>query len=73
MNSPPYVFTVDNVAEIRSELSITILVKKNERNFRLKIDAVTFLNRSVGLQFGKLENKRYSQSLWRKQLAARVY
>ena len=33
---PPYVFDVDHVAKIRSELSITILEKKNEQNYRLK-------------------------------------
>ena len=36
MNLPPYVFDVDHVAKIRSELSITILEKKTERNYRLK-------------------------------------
>ena len=36
MNLPPYVFDVDHVAKIRSELSITVLEKKNEQNSRLK-------------------------------------
>ena len=31
-----YVFDVDHVAKIRSELSITILEKKTEQNYRLK-------------------------------------
>ena len=29
MNLPPYVYTVDHVARIRSELSITVLEKKS--------------------------------------------
>ena len=36
MNLPPYVFGVDNVAKIKSELSITVLEKKNEQTYRLK-------------------------------------
>ena len=36
MNLPPYVFDVDHVAKIRSELSITVLEKKTEQNYRLK-------------------------------------
>ena len=35
MNLAPYVFDVDHVAKIRSELSITVL-EKNEQNYRLK-------------------------------------
>ena len=34
MNLPPYVFDVDHVAKIRFELSITVLKKKNEHNYR---------------------------------------
>ena len=37
MNLPTYVFAVDHVAKIRSELSITVLGKK-EPNYRLKSD-----------------------------------
>ena len=33
---PPYVFDVDHVAKIRSGLSITVLEKKNQQNYRLK-------------------------------------
>ena len=36
MNLSPYVFDVDHVAKIRSELSITVLEKKTEQNYRLK-------------------------------------
>ena len=36
MNLPPYVFDVDYVAKIRSELSIAVLEKKTEQNYRLK-------------------------------------
>ena len=36
MNSPSYVFGVDYVAKIRSELSITVVEKKTELNDRLK-------------------------------------
>ena len=36
MNLPPYVFDVDYVAKIRSELTITVLEKKTEQNHRLK-------------------------------------
>ena len=36
MNLPSYVFDVDYVAKIRSELSITVLEKKTEQNYRLK-------------------------------------
>ena len=36
MNLPPYIFDVDYVAKIRSELSITVLEKKTEQNYRLK-------------------------------------
>ena len=36
MNLPLYVFDVDYVAKIRSELSITVLDKKTEQNYRLK-------------------------------------
>ena len=36
MNLPPYVFDVDHVAKVRSELSITVLEKKNEQNSRFK-------------------------------------
>ena len=35
MNLPPYVLDVDHVAKIRFELSITILEKKTEQNYRL--------------------------------------
>ena len=38
MNLPPYVFDVDHVAKIRSELSITVLEKKTEQNYRKKSD-----------------------------------
>ena len=38
MNLPPYVFDVDYVAKIRSELSIGVLQKKKEWNYRLKSD-----------------------------------
>ena len=31
MNLPPYVFDVDHVAKIRSELSITVLKKKLQK------------------------------------------
>ena len=31
MNIPPYVFDVDSVAKIRSDLSITVLEKKTEQ------------------------------------------
>ena len=34
-NFDPYVFDVDDVAKIRSELSITVL-EKNEHNYRFK-------------------------------------
>ena len=36
MNLPPYVFDVDYVAKIRSELSITVLEKKNWTKLSLK-------------------------------------
>ena len=37
MNLPPYVFDVDHVAKIRSELSITVLEKKKtKQNYRSK-------------------------------------
>ena len=36
INLPPYVFDVDHVAKIRSELSVTVLEKKTEQNYRLK-------------------------------------
>ena len=36
MNLPPYVFDLDDVAKIRSELSITVLEKKTKQNYRLK-------------------------------------
>ena len=37
MNLPPYVFDVDYVAKIRSELSITVFEKKKtEQNYRLE-------------------------------------
>ena len=36
MNSPPYVFDVDRLAKIRSELSFTDLEKKTPQNYRLK-------------------------------------
>ena len=38
MNLPPYVFDVDYVAKIRSELSITVLEKKKktEQNYHIK-------------------------------------
>ena len=42
MNLPPYVIDVDNIAEIRLELSITVLEKKTEQNCRFK--KVTFVN-----------------------------
>ena len=35
MNLPPYVFYVDYVAKIRSDLSITVL-EKNHQNYRFK-------------------------------------
>ena len=38
MNLPPYVFGVDNVAKIRSGLSITVLEKKTPLNHRSKSD-----------------------------------
>ena len=41
MNLPPYVFDVDCVAKIRSELSITVLEKKTEQNYRLKKSDLT--------------------------------
>ena len=34
MNLAPYVFVVDHVAKIKSELSITVLEKKNPQNYR---------------------------------------
>ena len=43
MNLPPYVFDVDHVAKIRSELSITILEKKTEQNYRLKKSDLSFV------------------------------
>ena len=36
MNSSPYVFDVDYIAKIRSELSITVLEKKNEQKSCVK-------------------------------------
>ena len=36
MNSPPYVFDLDHVAKIRSELSITVLDKKNSAKLPIK-------------------------------------
>ena len=42
MNLPTYVFDVDYVANIRSELSITVLEKKTEQNYRLKKSDLTF-------------------------------
>ena len=42
MNLPPYVFDVDYVAKIRSELSITVLEKKTEQNYRLKKSDLTY-------------------------------
>ena len=40
MNLPHYVFGVDPVAKIRSELSIYVLEKKNEQSYRLKSDPI---------------------------------
>ena len=44
MNLPPYVFDVDYVAKIRSELSITVLEKKTEQNYRLKKSDLSWIN-----------------------------
>ena len=38
MNLPPYVFDVDHVAKIRSELSITVLEKKMNKITAKKSD-----------------------------------
>ena len=49
MNLPPYVCDVDYVAKIRSELSITVLEKKNEQNYRLKNDLILAYLEDVAL------------------------
>ena len=53
MNLPPYVFDVDYVAKIRSELSITVLEEKNEQNSRSKKVTLVkeFLMKFLGLVF----------------------
>ena len=38
MNLPPYVFDVDYVAKIISELSITVLEKENDRLKKVTLD-----------------------------------
>ena len=45
MNLPPYVFDVDHVAKIRSELSIAVLEKKNQQNSRLKKSDLSYRKR----------------------------
>ena len=63
MNLPPYVFDVDHVAKIRSELSITVLEKKIHKIPAEKSGAL-FLKRSFsdGLLFGDGGHHRISRS-----------